>query len=92
VLTTPNAVPHTRDLQKVVLWGCFGRGNTTHRKKIGGKKTCDACHGFCRHPWQSVAHSGVTSLLATLWETLDTHGFLNLQQGVSSIVFFIDEF
>jgi len=38
VLTTPYAVPHTRDLQKFVLWGCFGRGNTTHRKKSEGKK------------------------------------------------------
>ena len=37
-LTTPYAVPHTRDLQKFVLWGCFGRGNTTHRKKLEGKK------------------------------------------------------
>jgi hypothetical protein len=39
VLTTPYAVPHTRDLQKFVLWGCFGCGNTTHRKKLEGKKS-----------------------------------------------------
>jgi len=38
VLTTPYALPHMRDLQKFVLWGCFGRGNTTHRKKSEGKK------------------------------------------------------
>jgi len=64
VLTTPNAVPHTRDLQKNVQWGCFVCGNTTHRKKNRREKIRDACHGLCRRPWQSVARSSVTSVLA----------------------------
>ena len=34
-------------------------------KKIGGKKIRYAFHGLCRRPWQSVARSGVTSVLAT---------------------------
>ena len=38
----------------------------------------DACHGLCRHPWQSVTRSSVRSMLATLWEMLDTHGFFKL--------------
>ena len=38
----------------------------------------DVCHHLCCRPWQSVAHSGVTSVLATPWETLDTHGFFKL--------------
>ncbi len=38
----------------------------------------DVRHGLCRHQWQSVACSGVTSVLATLWETLNTHGFFKL--------------
>jgi hypothetical protein len=52
----------------------------------------DVRYRLCRRPWQSVARSGVTSVLATPWETLVTHGFFNLRRGVSSIVFFIDEF
>jgi hypothetical protein len=35
----------------------------------------DVRHRLCRHPWQSVARSGATSVLSTSWETLDTHGF-----------------
>ncbi len=38
----------------------------------------DVRHCLCRRPWQSVARSGVTSVLATSWETLDTHGFFKL--------------
>ncbi len=34
MLTTPYAVPRMRDLQKFVLWGCFGRGNTLPIEKI----------------------------------------------------------
>jgi hypothetical protein len=47
---------------------------------------------FATRSWQFIARSGVTSVLATSWETLETHGFFNLRRGVSSIVFFIDEF
>ena len=47
-------------------------------KKIGGKKNRDACHGLFRSPWQSVARSGMTSVLDTSWETLGTHGFVKL--------------
>jgi hypothetical protein len=68
-------VPQTRDLQKFVLWGLLWAWKHPPSKKIGGKKIRDACHGLCRHSWQSVARSGVTSVLATLWETLDTHCF-----------------
>jgi hypothetical protein len=39
VLSTPYAVPHTRDLQKFMLWGLFGCGNTAHRKKNRREKS-----------------------------------------------------
>jgi hypothetical protein len=58
-------VPQSRDLQKFVLWGLFGHGNTPHQKKSGGKNR-DARHGLCRRPWHSVARSGVSSVLITL--------------------------
>ncbi|KAL3816003.1 hypothetical protein ACHAXA_010663 [Cyclostephanos tholiformis] len=31
----------------------------------GNGKNCDARHGLCRRPWQSVAHSGATSVIIT---------------------------
>jgi hypothetical protein len=46
VLTTSYAVPHMRDLQKFMLWGCFGRGNTPHRKKLEGKKFATPATAF----------------------------------------------
>ncbi len=86
VLTTLYAVPHTRNLQNLCCGGCFGHGNTTHQKKLEGKRS--------RHPPRPLPAS-----VAVWWACLPHRErcwtcmvFLNLRRGVSSIVFFIDEF
>ncbi len=92
VLYTPYAVRHTCDLQKFVLKGCFGCGNTTHRRKSEVRKFAMPATAFAGVHGSFWPIPVCRACLPHCRRHLARTVFLNLRRGVSSIVFLIDEF